>query len=325
MTPEPPQPFAYRSTIDRQIPPPEASRIDLHLHSTASDGIRSPRDLVADVIATGVTLLALTDHDTLAGVMAVAEMDLPRSVQLLPGVEINAIADGVPGLWEGELHILGLGVDPGDEGFAEAMASQRARRARRFDRMVERLSTLGLDVGAALEADPPRTDEAVGRPHLARVLVAAGYASSVDDAMRRLLARDQPAWEPRTGLGPKEAIQAITAAGGLPVLAHFAEASERRDLVADLKVIGLRGLEVHYRRFGPETTASVGAVARDLGLVATGGSDYHGDGETYAEAHATLAVPDTVGSALAAALAGAGDGGTRSSGRAATTETRGRA
>jgi hypothetical protein len=124
--------------------------------------------------------------------------------------------------------------------------------------------------------------------------VQARYTPTVDDAMQRLLARGRPAYVPREGLGPKEAISAIRAAGGLPSLAHFADAGERRDLVAELATFGLGGLEVYYRHFDRDTVAELGAVARELRLVETGGSDYHGDGETYAEAHAALYVPDEV-------------------------------
>jgi hypothetical protein len=110
--------------------------------------------------------------------------------------------------------------------------------------------------------------------------------------MRRLLARGRPAYVQRQGLGPREAIAAITAAGGLPTLAHFPDARDRMDLVRELIEAGLRGLEVHYRRFDAETVAEMEALARKLRLVPTGGSDYHGDGETYAEAHATIFVPE---------------------------------
>ena len=120
--------------------------------------------------------------------------------------------------------------------------------------------------------------------------------------MQRLLARGKPAYVPREGLGPVEAISAIRAAGGLPSLAHFADARERSGLVAELKAHGLGGIEVHYRHFDSDTVASLGQVARVLSLVQTGGSDYHGDGETYAEAHAALYVPDDDATILYALL-----------------------
>ena len=120
--------------------------------------------------------------------------------------------------------------------------------------------------------------------------------------MQELLARGKPGYVPRQGLGPRDAIEAIRAAGGLPALAHFADAPERRGLVAELVEAGLGGLEVHYRHFDAETVAAMAALAAELRLVPTGGSDYHGDGETYAEAHATLFVPDDDAVALFTAL-----------------------
>jgi predicted metal-dependent phosphoesterase TrpH len=124
----------------------------------------------------------------------------------------------------------------------------------------------------------------------------------VDDAMKRLLGHGKPAYVPREGVGPVEAISAIRAAGGLPSLAHFADAIERTDLIKELAQYGLGGLEVYYRHFDGDTISDLGQVARKLRLFATGGSDYHGDGETYAQAHAGLYVPDEIGPSLYALL-----------------------
>jgi hypothetical protein len=223
-------------------------------------------------------------------------------LELVPAVEINSVAAGIDGLWEGELHILGLGVDPDDEAFEAALERQRRSREIRFGLMIARLRELGMpvDEGAhALETEP---GSSLGRPQIARLLVAAGHAPSVDTAMRDLLARGKPAYVARQGLGPREAVVAIRAAGGLPALAHFADAPTRRDLVAELISVGLGGLEVHYRHFDAETVAEMAVLAAALRLVPTGGSDYHGDGETYAAAHATLFVPDEDAVALFAAL-----------------------
>jgi predicted metal-dependent phosphoesterase TrpH len=136
------------------------------------------------------------------------------------------------------------------------------------------------------------------------VLVAAGHAASVDDAMGRLLARGAPAYVPRQGLSPLEAIKAIRAAGGLAVLAHFPDAPLRRDLVGELMAAGLRGLEVYYLKFDADTVAAMAAVAIELRLVPSGGSDYHGDVETYAQAHAGLFIPDQATSAVLEAVGG---------------------
>ena len=285
------------------VVPAYPSRVDLHTHSRRSDGVLEPRDLVAAAAVVGVRVLALADHDTLAGVRELCAPGAPElPLDLVPAVEINSVASGIEGLWECELHILGLGVDPDSEAFEVALESQRQSRSIRFLMIVARLRDLGLPVDEGDEALRPEPGSSLGRPQIARLLVAAGHAPSVDAAMKDILARDRPAYVPRQGLGPHEAIAAIRDAGGLPVLAHFADAPARRDVVGDLISAGLGGLEVHYRHFDAETMAQMADLARALRLVPTGGSDYHGDSETYAQAHATLFVPDEDADALFASL-----------------------
>ena len=288
---------AGKATHGESVVPPHPSRVDLHTHSRRSDGVLEPLELVTAAAATGVQVLALSDHDTLAGVRELtAPGRSPLALELLPAVEINSVATGITRLWEGELHILGLGVDLHDEAFEATLERQRGFRVTRFHRIVDRLRQMGYPVDHQvheyLAASGAAVGASLGRPQIARCLVAAGHASTVDDAMQRLLGRGRPAYVPREGLGPTEAISAIRAAGGLPSLAHFADAHERRELVEELVTAGLGGLEVHYRHFDADTVADLGEVARELRLAQTGGSDYHGDAETYAEAHASLYVPD---------------------------------
>jgi predicted metal-dependent phosphoesterase TrpH len=287
----------------RLVVPEYPSRVDLHAHSRRSDGVLEPRELVDAVAAAGVRVLALADHDTLAGVRELCAPGAPGlPLDLVPAVEINSVTAGVAALWEGEMHILGLGVDPMDEAFEAALERQRQSRLTRFGAIVARLRDLGYPVDHLADALRLEPGSALGRPQIARLLVDAGHAPSVDAAMSGLLARGQPAYVQRQGLGPHEAIAAIRAAGGLPALAHFAEARAHPDLLADLMSAGLGGLEVHYRHFDADVVADMEDLARSLHLVPTGGSDYHGDGETYAEAHATLFVPDEDAVGLFAAL-----------------------
>ena len=292
---------AGKATQGEPVVPPHPSRVDLHTHSRRSDGVLEPLELVTAAAAVGVQVLALSDHDTLAGVRELtASGRPPLPLELLPAVEINSVATGIARLWEGELHILGLGVDLHDEAFEATLERQRGFRVTRFHRIVDRLRQMGYPVDHQVHAYLAASGAAVGaslgaslgRPQIARCLVAARYASSVDDAMQRLLGRGRPAYVPREGLGPTEAISAIRAAGGLPSLAHFADAHERRELIEELAAAGLGGLEVHYRHFDADTVADLGELARELRLAQTGGSDYHGDAETYAEAHASLYVPN---------------------------------
>jgi predicted metal-dependent phosphoesterase TrpH len=167
-------------------------------------------------------------------------------------------------------------------------------RRRRFDEVVGRLRGLGLPIDAQVGELDMTADNALGRPTIARALIAAGHATSVQDAFARLIGHGCPGYVPRGGLGTVEAIAAIRAAGGLAVLAHFAEAEERSSIVRALVDVGLAGLEVYYLAWGAATVARVRRVAESFGLVQTGGTDYHGDLGTYAEAHARLHVPDGV-------------------------------
>jgi len=291
-----------------RVVPSGPSVVDLHTHTLRSDGLLEPRELVEAVYAAGVRLLAVTDHDTLAGVRELLRPDaqpLPPGLRLIPGVEINAVnppRDVGTGGSDDEIHLIGLGVDPKDDAFEALLSDQRAQRRRRFDRMLGRLRELGMPVdGRVAEID--LTDEsALGRPTLARALVGAGHATSVEDAFSRWLGAGAPAFVPRDGVGPVAAIAAIRGAGGLPVLAHFWAARERIATVRGLAGAGLGGIEVHHWSFDRATVASVGGVATELGLVASGGTDYHGDLGTYTEIHAGLWVPPSVGDAILSAL-----------------------
>ena len=254
--------------------------------------------------AAGVRVFSLTDHDTLAGYRELAGTDLPAGLTLITGVEINALVTRDMGLWEWELHILGFGMDPGDEAFEAVLARQRDARRVRFDRTVTLLRKIGLPIDAQVEMLAVGADDALGRPTIARALVAAGFAASVEDAFNRIIGHGAPGYVRREGLGPEAAIAAIADAGGIPVLAHFREAPARLEVLRELKEAGLRGLEVYYRTFDESTVRLVADVARRLGLVATGGSDYHGDLGTYAEAHASLWVPPEVGERLLLVLPG---------------------
>jgi predicted metal-dependent phosphoesterase TrpH len=290
---------------DDPVVPPGPSPVDLHTHSTRSDGVLEPAILLGAAAAAGVKVFSLTDHDTLGGCRDVVTSGaVPEGLELIPGVEINAVVDRQD-LWESELHILGFGMDLDDDAFESILSAQRARRRERFERTVVRLRELGLAVDAHLSTLDLRSDDALGRPTIARALVAAGHATSVDDAFQRIVGRGCPAYVPRSGLGPVGAIEAIRAAGGVPSLAHFREGVTRLELVQELVDAGLAGLEVYYRSFDRPTTEAMAQLAASTGLLATGGSDYHGDTGTYAESHARLWVPAKAGAALKDALAAA--------------------
>jgi predicted metal-dependent phosphoesterase TrpH len=287
------------SAREGAVVPSGPSTVDLHAHSTRSDGVLAPTDLIRDVAAAGVTTFSLTDHDTLAGYRDIVRADaVPPGMTLIPGVEINALVTRDLGLWEWELHILGFGMDPDDEPFESVLAAQRSARRVRFERTVELLRDIGLPIDAQVAALETGDDDALGRPTIARALIDAGFATSVEDAFSRIIGHGGPGYVRRAGLGPEDAIAAIRAAGGLPVLAHFREGPSRPEVVRELVEAGLGGLEVYYRSFDTSTVAAMEEVAAANGLIATGGSDYHGDLGPYAASHAQLWVPPEVGERL---------------------------
>lgn len=287
------------AAADYGFVPPAPSTIDLHAHSTRSDGVLTPAALIRDVASAGVRLFSLTDHDTLAGYRDLTGGEaVPPGLTLISGVEINALVTRDLGLWEGELHILGFGMDPDDDAFEATLAAQRASRRSRFDRTVALLREIGMPIDAQVAGLDSADDDALGRPTIARALIAAGFATSVEDAFSRIIGHGLPGYVRREGLGPEEAIHAIRDAGGLPVLAHFREATTRSDVIRELVDVGLGGLEVHYRSFDQPTVDAMAAVAREHRLVMTGGSDYHGDLGPYADSHARLWVPPEVGETL---------------------------
>jgi predicted metal-dependent phosphoesterase TrpH len=290
--------------------PPTPAHLDLHAHTCRSDGILTPTDLAAAAAAVGIRLLAITDHDTLAGVRELRDTGAtPAGVEILPGIELNSVLVEPASIGEGEVHVLGLGVDPDDDELEAALSRQRESRRSRFEQIVARLRALDMPIEAALEAQEEAratTDEdALGRPRIARALIAAGYADSVEDAFTRFLSVGRPAYVPRMGLNAIESIQAIRRAGGMASLAHFAEAPANLGFLRELVDAGLTGLEVYYRAYDQGTVSILRDIAKRLGLAMTGGTDYHGDRETYAEAHAQLWVPDEVEGPLRTALAGA--------------------
>ena len=285
--------------------PPSPSTVDLHTHTLRSDGILTPTELVEAAATAGVRLLAITDHDTLAGVRELRRAGtVPQGLELVPGIEINTVVQDRDHVMEGEVHVLGLGVDPDDDALEAALSLQRDARRLRFEKMVQKLREQGIPIEAALESLPATTDEdALGRPRLARALIKCGYAVSVEDAFRQHLSRGRPAYVPRQGLGPREAIRAIRQAGGLASLAHYAEAPDHLLWLRALVEWGLNGIEVYYRAYDQETVATLQRIAENLRLVMTGGTDYHGDRETYRQAHSELWVPPEIEAGVRAGMA----------------------
>ena len=241
--------------------------LDLHTHTTASDGALPPRELVALAIKRGVRVLAVTDHDSTDG-LAEAIAAAGTSLTIVPGLEINCDVAG------GEVHILGYYVDYEAPWFQEFLKTQRAERVARVHRMAERLAELGMPIDPA-EVFAITKEGSPGRPHVAQVMVARGYVKSVREAFDRYLHANGPANVPRRRLTPVEAIAVITRARGVPVLAHPGVAG-KDDLIPMLIEAGLMGIECYYAEHTPGQIGGYLDICRRHGLVATGGSDFHG-------------------------------------------------
>jgi predicted metal-dependent phosphoesterase TrpH len=240
------------------------------MHSTASDGTLSPAQLVEVAAAGALGLMALTDHDTVAGVLEAQEEATRQGIHLIPGVELSATGPS------GEVHILGLGVVPTHPELLAHTSLALSSRARRMAQMVARLQELGLPVTMeAVEAEAGPEREALARPHLARAMVRAGLVGSVWEAFDRYLADDQVAFVSTAPIPAEEAIRLIRGAGGVAIWAHPSDEQleEGLDLLLEC---GLEGIEVYRPRILPPRIRRLEALAQSRNLLVSGGSDWHG-------------------------------------------------
>ncbi len=249
--------------------------IDLHVHSTHSDGSDTPDELVCRGKRAGLSAMALTDHDNMGGAEAFLAACRTRGLSGLAGVEISAdVGEGL-----GTLHVLGYGVNPGHPLVRESLGRVLDGRARRNEQILSRLSEQGLEVGwAAVQARAG--EDVVGRAHFAQALMDRGHVASVSEAFERNLAKGRPAYAERYRLTPEQGIRMIREAGGVAVIAHpFSWETDEARLEAGLymlKELGLAGVEALYAEYAPEQTIALLRLAKRLKLLATGGSDYHG-------------------------------------------------
>lgn len=271
--------------------------VDLHTHSTWSDGLLSPATLVEEAASRGVRFLALTDHDTVAGIPEARAAGERFGVEIIPGVELStSLGSG------SEIHLLGYFVDIDDPALLETLAGYARARAERMERMVERLRRIGSPV------DPERVKAiaghgTVGRPHLGRILVEAGYATDLSDAFDRYIGGGKPAYVPRPRVDPRDAIALVRAAGGVPTLAHPFSVGGVESVLDRLVPAGLAGMEVDYGEYSPEDRETLRQIAARRGLIATGGSDYHGPDSRAARELGSAPVPLAAVTALREAAA----------------------
>ncbi len=270
------------------------SRLDLHVHTTHSDGSSTPAEVVGLAHKAGVTALAITDHDIMTGVAEATVTGQQLGIEIIPGVEISSM------LGDSELHVLGYFLDPQEAGLNERLTVLRESRHRRNPQIIDRLQALGIDI-TYQEVLALAGTGSVGRPHIARILMGKGVVATAKEAFDRFLAADRPAYVPRILPSPAEAIQWIKAAKGLAVLAHptWVKTTEGTltDLVRQLKADGLDGVEVHYSTHTARQTREYLGLARQLGLLVTGGSDFHGLTKpdiAVGIGKGTLHIPDTL-------------------------------
>jgi predicted metal-dependent phosphoesterase TrpH len=243
--------------------------VDLHSHTTASDGTLAPRELVRLAARHGVRVLAVTDHDSTGGLAeAIDEARKLVPFEIVPGLEINC---DVPGA---EIHVLGYCLDWEAAWFQEFLGVQREERRQRVYRIAARLADLGMPIDPA-EVFALVKEGSAGRPHVAQVMVDHGYVKSVREAFDRYLSANGPANVPRKRFTPVEAVRIIRRARGVPVLAHPGLAN-RDELIPELVEAGLMGIETFYPEHSAAQITAYREMCGRLGLIATGGSDFHG-------------------------------------------------
>ena len=247
--------------------------IDLHTHSTCSDGSLTPEELASAAAAAKLEAVALTDHDTTGGLLAFLATAHQSGLRGITGIEISA--EHHPGA----MHMLGYFFDPAHAGLQEKLGKLRAGRNERNRKILQKLCELGLELTWE-EVHALAGGEVVGRPHFARALIARGHVKDKDEAFGKLLARGQPAYAERFRLSPADSISMIRAAGGVAVLAHPCSLKlgqkQLRALLLELRAAGLEGLEVYHSEHNPSQTRLYHRLATDLGLALSGGSDFHG-------------------------------------------------
>jgi predicted metal-dependent phosphoesterase TrpH len=247
--------------------------IDLHTHSTASDGSLSPAKLMESAVEEGLSAIALTDHDTIAGLEAAKQEAEKHCLRFIPGIEIEI-------LWEsGEFHLLGLGIHRPSALFMEAISELALRREARNREIIERMHTSGIEV-CYEDIRSLSGGHSVGRPHFAALLVNRGFVKNREQAFARYLGKGKPFYVPKEGLEFRRALAIIKDSGGIAVLAHpmslYVAWGRLPELVKDLKSQGLDGLEAWHPTAKVHTCKRLETLGKSLGLFITAGSDFHG-------------------------------------------------
>src|SRR3954466_15833325 len=277
--------------------PDTTGKIDLHLHTNRSDGRLTPTELVRLAHTGGVRRMALTDHDTTDGVDEAMAEGKTLGVDVIPGVELGTDSRS------GDMHMLGLFLDYHDRAFQETMARFREGRVARVHTIVSNLAGVGVNISVDRVFEIAG-EASVGRPHVAQALLEAGYIKAMPEAFEKWLAYGGPGDVPRDKLSPEDAIGLIHAVGGLAVVAHPYEGKNVLEILPALAQAGLDGVETYYQGYGPDRVAELSALCGKLGLLPTGGSDFHGfplaGHEEVVNYPGSVEIPSSVLDALAA-------------------------
>ena len=261
------------------------SKVDLHLHSTASDGRLSPADVVCKSAEAGLTVIALADHDTVNGIIPALEAARAfPGLKVLPCIEIST---DVP---QGEVHVLGYYIDYTSPELLTNLERMRNSRKQRAQRMIAKLSNLGLSITWE-RVQEIAASGSIGRPHIAQAMLERGYIATFKEAFTKYIGWGKPAYAEREKMSPVEAVELILRANGLPVLAHPLTINNPEAMVIKLKAAGLVGIEAYYGEYTAEEIKGLVALANRHGLIPTGGSDYHGLDDSDATGLGDVVVP----------------------------------
>lgn len=258
--------------------------IDLHLHTTASDGLCEPAVLVDLAWRAGIRTMSVTDHDTVAAVADVERAARASGIAFVPGIEITAVHDGR------DVHVLGYFIRREDAALAEFLERQRADRVRRVSAMADKLADMGKPVNRDALLAPRAKGRSLGRPMVARALVKAGHVADTRQAFDQLIGEGKAAFIPRCGPSPADVIGIITRAGGIASLAHPG-LLKRDDLIPDMIDVGLTAIEAFHSEHDPATTEHYLTFAERHRILVSGGSDYHGETERRKAAFGTIGLP----------------------------------
>ncbi|MDD5038966.1 MAG: PHP domain-containing protein [Dehalococcoidales bacterium] len=246
------------------------SKVDLHIHSNASDGLLSPAEVVRKSAEGKLTIIALADHDTVDGILPALE-----AAKAFPGLKVIPCVEISTDVPTGEVHILGYFIDYTDRDLQKMLDRMRNSRRERAQKMITRLSNLGLPIKWERVQELAGSGS-IGRPHLAQAMLEQGYITNIKEAFTKYIGWGRPAYVEREKMTPSEAAELILRAKGLPVLAHPLTITDPEAMIIELKAAGLVGIEVYYNRSTTEEISRVLSLAKKHGLIATGGSDYHG-------------------------------------------------